>query len=57
MGRIDAKRYLRRWESLLVLFLLIVLAYNITQVPNFLTAQNQANLFQLSIEKRSSRSS
>ncbi|MCO5223071.1 MAG: ABC transporter permease [Thermomicrobiales bacterium] len=51
MGRIDARRYLRRWESLLVLFLLVVLAYNITQVSNFLTAQNQANLFQLSIEK------
>ncbi len=51
MGRIDAKRYLRRWEALLVLFLVVVLAYNITQVSNFLTAQNQANLFQLSIEK------
>ncbi len=51
MGRIDAKRYLRRWESLLVLFVVVVLAYNISQVSNFLTAQNQANLFQLSIEK------
>lgn len=51
MGRIDAKRYLRRWEALLVFFLLVVLTYNITQVSNFLTAQNQANLFQLSIEK------
>lgn len=51
MGRIDAKRYLRRWESLLLFFLLVVLIYNITQVSNFLTAQNQANLFQLSIEK------
>ncbi len=51
MGRIDAKRYLRRWEALLVVFLLVVLTYNITQVSNYLTAQNQANLFQLSIEK------
>lgn len=51
MGRIDAKRYLRRWEALLVFFLLVVLAYNITQVSNYLTAQNQANLFHLSIEK------
>jgi rhamnose transport system permease protein len=51
MGRIDAQRYLRRWEALLVLFLAVVLIYNITQVSNFLTAQNQANLFQLSIEK------
>ena len=51
MGRIDVNRYLRRWEALLLFFLLVVLAYNITQVSNFLTAQNQANLFQLSIEK------
>jgi rhamnose transport system permease protein len=51
MGRIDAKRYLRRWEGLLVFFVVVVLAYNISQVSNFLTAQNQANLFQLSIEK------
>lgn len=51
MGPIDVNRYLRRWETLLVVFLLIVLAYNVTQVPNFLTAQNLANLFQLSIEK------
>ena len=51
MGRIDAKRYLRRWEALLVLFVLVVLAYNISQVSNFLTAQNQALVFQLSIEK------
>ena len=51
MGRIDAKRYLRRWETLLLFFLLVVLIYNITRVSNFLTAQNQANLFHLSIEK------
>src|SRR5215218_6577038 len=51
MGRIDARRYLRRWEALLIFFLLVVLTYNITQVSNFLTAQNQANLFQLSIDK------
>ncbi len=51
MGRIDAQRYLRRWETLLLFFLLVVLIYNITRVSNFLTAQNQANLFHLSIEK------
>jgi rhamnose transport system permease protein len=51
MDRIDVKRYLRRWESLLLVFLIVVLIYNITRVSNFLTAQNQANLFQLSIEK------
>ena len=31
--------------------LLVVLAYNITRVPNFLTVTNQINLFQLGIEK------
>ena len=31
--------------------LLIVLGYNITRVPNFLTIPNQVNLFQLGIEK------
>ena len=29
----------------------MVLAYNITRVPNFLTVSNQVNLFQLGIEK------
>ncbi len=45
-----AKR-LRSWEGLLLAFLLIVLAYNISSVSNFLTVKNQVNLFQLSIEK------
>jgi rhamnose transport system permease protein len=31
--------------------LLVVLAYNITRVPNFMTIGNQVNLFQLGIEK------
>jgi rhamnose transport system permease protein len=42
---------LRSWEGLLFLFLLVVLAYNISSVSNFLTVQNQVNLFQLGIEK------
>jgi rhamnose transport system permease protein len=44
-------RRLRSWEGLLLVFLLVVLAYNVTRVPNFLTVSNQVNLFQLGIEK------
>lgn len=51
MPAIDWRRYLRRWEFLLLVCLVVVVGYNIARVPNFLTAQNQANLLQLSIEK------
>ena len=44
-------RRLRSWEGLLLVVLLVVLAYNVTRVPNFLTVSNQVNLFQLGIEK------
>jgi len=47
----DLLRRLRSWEGLLLLCLLVVLAYNISRVPNFLTMGNQINLFQLGIEK------
>jgi rhamnose transport system permease protein len=47
----DVMRRLRSWEGLLLVILLVVLAYNITRVPNFLTIGNQVNLFQLGIEK------
>ncbi|MGD9713421.1 MAG: ABC transporter permease [Thermomicrobiales bacterium] len=42
---------LRSWEGLLLLFLLVVMAYNVSSVSNFLTVNNQINLFQLGIEK------
>lgn len=42
---------LRGWEGLLLVCLAFVLTYNVTQVPNFLTVNNQVNLFQLGIEK------
>ena len=51
MGTSSWSRYVRRWEFLLLVCLLAVVAYNIARVSNFLTARNQANLFQLSIEK------
>jgi rhamnose transport system permease protein len=44
-------RRLLSWEGLLVLILLVVLAFNITHASNFLTVDNQVNLFQLGIEK------
>jgi rhamnose transport system permease protein len=44
-------RRLRSWEGLLLVLLAIVLIYNVTRVPNFLTISNQVNLFQLGIEK------
>ena len=47
----DLLRRLRSWEGLLLLLLLVVLALNITRVPNYLTVSNQINLFQLGIEK------
>jgi rhamnose transport system permease protein len=47
----EVVRRLRSWEGLLLVVLLVVLAYNITRVPNYLTVSNQVNLFQLGIEK------
>lgn len=44
-------RYVRRWEFLLLICLIVVVIYNVLRVPNFLTVQNQTNLLQLSIEK------
>ena len=44
-------RHLKRWEGLLLLCLFAVLAYNISEVSNFLTVRNQVNVFQLGIEK------
>src|SRR5262245_31545560 len=44
-------RRLRSWEGLLLVILLVVQAFNVTRVPNFLTVTNQINLFQLGIEK------
>lgn len=41
----------RSWEGLLLACLIVVLGYNISSVSNFLTVNNQINLFQLGIEK------
>ena len=47
----DLARRLRSWEGLLLVLLIVVLVFNITRVPNYLTVINQINLFQLGIEK------
>jgi rhamnose transport system permease protein len=43
--------FLRRWETLLVVILLLVLALNLQLSSHFLDAGNIANIFYLSIEK------
>jgi rhamnose transport system permease protein len=42
---------LKSWESLLFVILAVTIVLNVTLAPQFLTLQNQVNLFQLSIEK------
>ncbi|CAN5719466.1 ABC transporter permease [soil metagenome] len=42
---------LRRWESLLLIILVLVVSMNIIRSPEYLSIGNQVNLFQLSIEK------
>ncbi len=42
---------LKSWEGLLLLILVATVVANMTLAPQFLTVQNQINLFQLSIEK------
>lgn len=42
---------LKSWEGLLLLILIVTMLANAMLAPQFLTLQNQINLFQLSIEK------
>ena len=42
---------LRSWEGGLLLIFILTLVFNALNAPEFLTLQNQINLFQLSIEK------
>lgn len=42
---------LKSWEGMLAVLFLITFAGNVMLAPEFLTVQNQINLFQLSIEK------
>lgn len=42
---------LRRWETLLLLILLVVVAINAAAVPGYLGLTNQSNLLELSLEK------
>ncbi len=43
--------FFRSWEGLLLIILVVTLVSNVALAPQFLTMQNQINLFQLSIEK------
>jgi rhamnose transport system permease protein len=43
--------WLKSWEGLLLIILATTLTSNVILAPEFLTLQNQINLFQLSIEK------
>lgn len=42
---------LKSWEGMLLVLLIVTIAANVALAPQFLTVQNQVNLFQLSIEK------
>ena len=49
VARITA--FLGTWEGLLAIILAVILTLNVALAPEFLSLQNQINLFQLSIEK------
>ena len=42
---------LKSWEGMLLILLVLTIIANVALAPQFLTIQNQVNLFQLSIEK------
>lgn len=43
--------WLRSWEGLMLVILIIIVAFNSIMTPHYLQIQNQINLFQLHIEK------
>ena len=43
--------FFKTWEGLLLAILIFTIMINVIMSPEFLTVQNQINLFQLSIEK------
>jgi rhamnose transport system permease protein len=43
--------FLRRWETLLLAILVVVVLFNVTQSPFYLSVDNLVNVFELSIEK------
>ena len=44
-------KWLWRWEGVLLVILLVIIAYNALRTPGYLTAGNWVNMFELSIEK------
>ena len=51
VANVTVMNFFKSWEGLLVAILAITLFLNVMLVPQFLTLQNQINLFQLSNEK------
>jgi rhamnose transport system permease protein len=47
----NATHFLRRWETLLLAILAVVVLFNVTQSPYYLSVDNLVNVFELSIEK------
>ena len=43
--------WLKGWEGILLVLLLVIVIFNSSMTPHYLQAQNQINLFQLHIEK------
>ncbi len=50
-NRPESLAFLAGWEGLLLVILVLTIIANVALAPQFLTVQNQINLFQLSIEK------
>ena len=47
----DLRRFLRSWEGLLLVLLIVIVVANATAVQGYLQPQNQVNLLTLGIEK------
>ncbi len=43
--------WLKSWEGLLLVILIVIIVFNASSTPHYLQVQNQINLFQLHIEK------
>jgi len=44
-------QFLKSWEGLLLVILILVIGFNVVSTPHYLGLQNQINLFELHIEK------
>ena len=51
----DVRRFLRTWEGLLLVLLIVIVAANAISVQGYLQPQNQVNLLRSRSRRRSSR--